>query len=80
MEIAQFYTDAFFDDCKKLNIKTPDVGQVLLVVVVEHIIALQPGGVKVHVPTSLTPEHQFRKNVQVQGGVFDGVPAGGEGL
>lgn len=27
MEIAQFYTDAFFDDCKKLNIKTPDVVQ-----------------------------------------------------
>ena len=25
MEIAQFYTDAFFDDCKKLNIKTPEV-------------------------------------------------------
>ncbi|MBQ8378188.1 MAG: cysteine--tRNA ligase, partial [Oscillospiraceae bacterium] len=25
MEIAQFYTDAFFADCKKLNIKTPDV-------------------------------------------------------
>ena len=25
MQIAQFYTDAFFDDCKKLNIKTPDV-------------------------------------------------------
>ena len=25
MEIAQYYTDAFFDDCKKLNIKTPDV-------------------------------------------------------
>ncbi|MCH5300695.1 MAG: cysteine--tRNA ligase [Ruminococcus sp.] len=25
MEIAKFYTDAFFDDCKKLNIKTPDV-------------------------------------------------------
>lgn len=25
MEIAQFYTDAFFSDCKKLNIKTPDV-------------------------------------------------------
>ena len=25
MEIAQFYTDAFFEDCKKLNIKTPDV-------------------------------------------------------
>ena len=27
MEIAQFYTDAFFDDCKELNIKTPDVVQ-----------------------------------------------------
>ncbi|MBQ1519322.1 MAG: cysteine--tRNA ligase, partial [Ruminococcus sp.] len=25
METAKFYTDAFFDDCKKLNIKTPDV-------------------------------------------------------
>lgn len=25
MDIAKFYTDAFFDDCKKLNIKTPDV-------------------------------------------------------
>ncbi len=25
LEIARFYTDAFFDDCAKLNIKTPDV-------------------------------------------------------
>src|SRR5699024_1393489 len=25
--IARFYTDAFFDDCRKLNIKTPDVVQ-----------------------------------------------------
>ena len=25
MEIAQFYTEAFFDDCRKLNIKRPDV-------------------------------------------------------
>ena len=25
MDIAKFYTDAFFEDCKKLNIKTPDV-------------------------------------------------------
>ena len=25
LEIAQFYTDAFFGDCAKLNIKTPDV-------------------------------------------------------
>ena len=27
LEIAQFYTDAFFSDCKKLNIKYPDVVQ-----------------------------------------------------
>jgi cysteinyl-tRNA synthetase len=27
MEIAQFYTDAFFADCEKLNIKYPDVVQ-----------------------------------------------------
>ena len=27
MEIAQYYTDAFFADCEKLNIKTPDVVQ-----------------------------------------------------
>ena len=25
LEIAKYYTDAFFDDCKDLNIKTPDV-------------------------------------------------------
>ena len=25
MEIAKFYTDAFFNDCEKLNIKRPDV-------------------------------------------------------
>ena len=25
MEIAKFYTDAFFEDCRKLNIKRPDV-------------------------------------------------------
>ena len=27
MEIAQYYTDAFFADCKKLNIRRPDVVQ-----------------------------------------------------
>ena len=27
MEIAQYYTDAFFDDCRKLNIKRPDTVQ-----------------------------------------------------
>ena len=27
LEIAKFYTDAFFEDCKKLNIKTPAIVQ-----------------------------------------------------
>ena len=27
LEIAEFYKDAFFSDCKKLNIKTPDIVQ-----------------------------------------------------
>ncbi len=27
LEIAQYYTDAFFEDCRKLNIKRPDVVQ-----------------------------------------------------
>ncbi len=27
MEIAKYYTDAFFADCEKLNIKTPDIVQ-----------------------------------------------------
>ncbi len=27
MEIAQFYTDAFFSDCEKLNIKKPEIVQ-----------------------------------------------------
>ena len=27
MEIAQFYTDAFFEDCRKLNIRRPDTVQ-----------------------------------------------------
>ena len=27
MEIAQYYTNAFFEDCRKLNIKRPDTVQ-----------------------------------------------------
>ncbi len=37
MEIAQFYTDAFFDDCAKLNIKTPDVVQPATGMIEEYI-------------------------------------------
>ena len=37
MEIAQFYTDAFFSDCAKLNIKTPDVVQPATGMIEEYI-------------------------------------------
>lgn len=37
MEIAQYYTDAFFSDCGKLNIKTPDVVQPATGMIPEYI-------------------------------------------
>ncbi len=37
MEIAKFYTDAFFSDCAKLNIKTPDVVQPATGMIPEYI-------------------------------------------
>ena len=37
MEIAQYYTDAFFDDCAKLNIKTPEVVQPATGLIAEFI-------------------------------------------
>ena len=37
MEIAQFYTDAFFTDCKKLNIKRPDVVEPATNCITEYI-------------------------------------------
>ncbi|MEG2073803.1 MAG: cysteine--tRNA ligase, partial [Angelakisella sp.] len=40
MEIAQFYTDAFFADCAKLNIKTPDVVQPATGCIDEYIKAI----------------------------------------
>ena len=37
MEIAKFYTDAFFQDCQKLNIKYPDVVQPATGMIPEYI-------------------------------------------
>ena len=37
LEIAQYYTDAFFDDCAKLNIKTPEVVQPATGMIPEYI-------------------------------------------
>ena len=41
MEIAKFYTDAFFEDCKKLNIKTPEIVQPATGCIQEFIDAVQ---------------------------------------
>ena len=37
MDIAKFYTDAFFSDCAKLNIKTPDVVEPATNLIPEYI-------------------------------------------
>ena len=41
MEIAKFYTDAFFADCKDLNIKTPDVVEPATNCIAEFITMVQ---------------------------------------
>ncbi len=41
MEIAQFYTDAFFQDCEKLNIKYPDVVQPATGMIGEYINTIE---------------------------------------
>ena len=41
MEIAKFYTDAFFSDCGKLNIKTPDVVEPATNCIAEFIHMIQ---------------------------------------
>lgn len=41
MEIARFYTDAFFSDCGKLNIKTPDVVEPATNCIAEFIHMIQ---------------------------------------
>ena len=37
MDIAKFYTDAFFEDCRKLNVKRPDVVQPATGLIDEYI-------------------------------------------
>ncbi len=41
MDIAKFYTDAFFSDCAKLNIKTPDYVQPATGLIPEFIAAVE---------------------------------------
>ena len=66
MEIARFYTDAFFDDCRKLNIKRPDTVQPATGMIPDYIkiiskllndgFAYQAGG-NIYFDTSKLPQY-----------------------
>ena len=71
MQIAQYYTDAFFADCKELNIKTPDIVQPatgciaefihMVEVLLEKGFAYEAGG-NIYFDTSkLKPYYVFQK-------------------
>lgn len=71
MEIAKFYTDAFFEDCGKLNIKTPDVVEPatncipefihMIEVLIEKGYAYQAGG-NIYFDTSRLKEYYVLSN------------------
>ena len=68
MDIARFYTDAFFEDCRKLNIKRPDVVEPATSCIGEYIkiisalldkgYAYQAGG-NVYFDTSTIPQEDL---------------------
>ncbi len=86
MEIAQFYTDAFFSDCQKLNIKRPDVVEPatncipefihMIEVLLEKGYAYEAGG-NVYFDTSKLEEYYVFSSAvekeQLQVGVRDDV-------
>lgn len=85
MEIAKFYTDAFFADCAKLNIKTPDVVEPathciddfikVISALIEKGYAYEAGG-NVYFDTSKLKQYYVFNNFEeddLQDGVRDGV-------
>ncbi len=85
MEIAKFYTDAFFDDCRRLNIRIPDVIEPatgcipefihMIEVLLEKGYAYQAGG-NVYFDTSKLKEYYvFNKHEEedLMVGVREGV-------
>jgi len=89
MEIAQYYTDAFFADCDKLNIKKPDVVEPATGCIDEFISMVSKllengyayfAGGNVYFDTSKCEEyHVFNKHNEedLEVGVRDGVEADG---
>lgn len=87
MQIAQFYTDAFFEDCRKLNIKKPEIVQPatgcidefikVISALLEKGYAYQAGG-NIYFDTSKLAQyyvfHDFREE-DLNVGVRDGVDA-----
>lgn len=85
MEIAKFYTDAFFDDCRKLNIKRPEVvapattciGEFIKVIkkLIDTGYAYEAGG-NIYFDTSKLEKYYVFHNFEeedLQDGVRDGV-------
>ncbi len=85
MEIAQFYTDAFFEDCKKLNIRKPEVvapatqciGEFIKVIkkLIEKDYAYEAGG-NIYFDTSKLENYYVFHNFEeedLQDGVREGV-------
>ncbi len=85
MEIAKFYTDAFFEDCKKLNITRPDVvepatgciGNFIKVIksLIEKGYAYEAGG-NIYFDTSKLSQYYVFNDFQeedLQDGVREGV-------
>ncbi len=85
MEIAKFYTDAFFADCTKLNIKTPDVVEPathciddfikVISALIEKGYAYEAGG-NIYFDTSKLKQYYVFNNFEeedLQDGVREGV-------
>lgn len=89
MEIAQFYTDAFFSDCEKLHIKRPDIVQPatgcieeyihMITVLLEKGYAYEAGG-NIYFDTAKLKQyyvfHDFKEE-DLEVGVREGVEADG---
>ncbi len=89
MEIAKYYTDAFFEDCKRLNIKTPDVVEPATNCIAEFIslvegllekgFAYEAGG-NIYFDTSKLKEYYIFNNFEeedLEVGVREGVEEDG---
>ena len=85
LEIAQYYTDAFFNDCKKLNIRRPDVVEPATKCIGEFIKVIKKlladghayiAGGNVYFDTSTISQYNVFHNFQeddLQEGVREGV-------